>query len=67
VGSGDYRETLERCLAEFGWKEKRSLQGREIDRRYQATATPWYHSQAITALRVGLAELGRRPDAEHAH
>ena len=30
--SGDYRETLERCLAEFGWEEKRALQGR-ADRR----------------------------------
>jgi carbon-monoxide dehydrogenase large subunit len=32
--SGDYRETLERCLAEFGWEEKRRLQGRLIDGRY---------------------------------
>ena len=31
--SGDYRETLEHCLAEFRWEEKRSLQGREIDGR----------------------------------
>ena len=36
--SGDYRETLERCLAEFGWEEKRALQGREIDGRYHGVA-----------------------------
>jgi aerobic carbon-monoxide dehydrogenase large subunit len=28
--SGDYHETLERCLAEFGWDERHALQGREI-------------------------------------
>ncbi|HEV2100891.1 MAG TPA: molybdopterin cofactor-binding domain-containing protein, partial [Stellaceae bacterium] len=36
--SGDYRETLERCLAEFGWDEKRVLQGRRIDGRYHGIA-----------------------------
>ncbi|HXC12500.1 MAG TPA: xanthine dehydrogenase family protein molybdopterin-binding subunit, partial [Stellaceae bacterium] len=36
--SGGYRETLERCVAEFGWKEKRVLQGREIDGRYHGVA-----------------------------
>jgi carbon-monoxide dehydrogenase large subunit len=36
--SGDYREPLERCLAEFGWEEKRALQGREIDGHYHGVA-----------------------------
>jgi aerobic carbon-monoxide dehydrogenase large subunit len=36
--SGDYREALERCLAEFGWEEKRALQGRQIDGRYHGIA-----------------------------
>ena len=36
--SGDYRETLEHCLAEFGWAEKRALQGRQIDGRYHGVA-----------------------------
>ena len=36
--SGDYREALDRCLAEFGWEEKRALQGREIDGRYHGVA-----------------------------
>ncbi len=36
--SGDYDETLDRCLAEFGWGEKRALQGRQIDGRYHGIA-----------------------------
>ena len=36
--SGNYREALVRCLAEFGWEEKRALQGREIDGRYHGIA-----------------------------
>ena len=36
--SGNYREALDRCLAEFGWEEKRALQGREIDGRYHGVA-----------------------------
>jgi len=36
--SGDYAHALERCLAEFGWEEKRKLQGRLIDGRYHGVA-----------------------------
>src|SRR6266403_1481504 len=36
--SGDYGEALERCLAEFGWEEKRKVQGRRIDGRYHGIA-----------------------------
>src|SRR5215469_4401639 len=36
--SGDYAHTLERCLAEFGWEEKRKAQGRLIDGRYHGVA-----------------------------
>ena len=36
--SGDYGEALERCLVEFGWAEKRELQGRLIDGRYHGIA-----------------------------
>jgi carbon-monoxide dehydrogenase large subunit len=36
--SGDYSEPLDRCLAEFGWNEKRELQGRLIDGRYHGIA-----------------------------
>jgi carbon-monoxide dehydrogenase large subunit len=32
--SGDYRITLDRCLAEIGWQEKARLQGQLIDGRY---------------------------------
>ena len=36
--SGDYGKALERCLAEFGWEEKRALQGRLIEGRYHGLA-----------------------------
>jgi aerobic carbon-monoxide dehydrogenase large subunit len=36
--SGDYAHVLDRCLAEFGWEEKRKLQGRLIDGRYHGVA-----------------------------
>ena len=32
--SGDYRLTLDRCLAEIGWAEKAKLQGELVDGRY---------------------------------
>jgi aerobic carbon-monoxide dehydrogenase large subunit len=32
--SGDYRVTLERCLEEFGWEEKKALAGTLRDGRY---------------------------------
>ncbi len=32
--SGDYRETFDRCLEDFDWAKKASLQGRKIDGRY---------------------------------
>ncbi len=34
LDSGDYRITLDRCLAEIKWQEKSGLQGRLIDGRY---------------------------------
>ncbi len=40
--SGDYRITLERCLAEIGWAAKASLQGRPIDGRYHGLAIGCY-------------------------
>ncbi len=39
LDSGDYRMTLDRCLAEFAWSEKAELQGRLIE--------GWYHGIAI--------------------
>jgi carbon-monoxide dehydrogenase large subunit len=36
--SGNYEETLDRCLAEFGWEEKRASQGRLIHGRYHGIA-----------------------------
>ncbi len=34
LDSGDYRITLDRCLAEIGWAEKSGLQGKMIDGRF---------------------------------
>ena len=36
--SGDYAEPFDRCLSEFGWEQKRELQGRLIDGRYHGIA-----------------------------
>jgi carbon-monoxide dehydrogenase large subunit len=38
LDSGDYRITLERCLAEIGWAEKIALQGRLVEGRYRGLA-----------------------------
>ena len=40
--SGDYQQTLDRCLAEFGWAEKAKLQGKLIDGRYHGIAVGCY-------------------------
>jgi carbon-monoxide dehydrogenase large subunit len=36
--SGDYAHVLDCCLAEFGWAEKRQLNGKLIDGRYHGVA-----------------------------
>jgi aerobic carbon-monoxide dehydrogenase large subunit len=38
VDSGDYRVSLDRCLAEFGWAEKSKLAGKLIDGRHHGLA-----------------------------
>jgi carbon-monoxide dehydrogenase large subunit len=38
LDSGDYQVTLERCLVEFGWAEKKKLKGKPIDGRYHGLA-----------------------------
>jgi aerobic carbon-monoxide dehydrogenase large subunit len=40
--SGDYRITLERCLAEIDWAGKAPLQGKAIDGRYHGLAIGCY-------------------------
>jgi carbon-monoxide dehydrogenase large subunit len=40
--SGDYRMTLDRCLAEIDWAAKVALQGKLIDGRYRGTAIGCY-------------------------
>lgn len=36
--TGDYRATFERALAEIGWADKKSLQGRMVDGRFHGLA-----------------------------
>jgi carbon-monoxide dehydrogenase large subunit len=38
LDSGDYQITLDRCLKEFGWNEKRALQGKLVDGMYHGIA-----------------------------
>jgi carbon-monoxide dehydrogenase large subunit len=38
LDSGNYQQTLDRCLKEFGWAEKAKLQGQLIDGRYHGIA-----------------------------
>src|SRR6185503_10340956 len=40
--TGDYQQTLDRCLTDFGWTEKQKLQGRLIDGRYHGIAVGCY-------------------------
>ncbi|MET0925472.1 MAG: xanthine dehydrogenase family protein molybdopterin-binding subunit [Xanthobacteraceae bacterium] len=40
--SGDYRMTLDRCLAEIDWTAKAAMQGKLIDGRYRGTAVGCY-------------------------
>jgi carbon-monoxide dehydrogenase large subunit len=40
--SGDYSATLDRCLAEIGWKEKQALNGRLVDGRYHGLGIGCY-------------------------
>ena len=40
--TGDYRQTLDRCLSDFGWAEKSKLQGKLIDGRRHGIAVGCY-------------------------
>jgi len=40
--TGDYQQTLDRCLKDFGWTEKQKLQGRLIDGRRHGIAVGCY-------------------------
>ncbi|MCC6890439.1 MAG: xanthine dehydrogenase family protein molybdopterin-binding subunit [Hyphomicrobiales bacterium] len=40
--TGNYRSTLDRCLAEFGWSAKAALQGRLVNGRYHGVAVGCY-------------------------
>jgi aerobic carbon-monoxide dehydrogenase large subunit len=53
--SGDYAHALDRCLVEFGWEEKRRLNGRLIDGRYHGVAVACF----IEGGGAGPKELAR--------
>jgi carbon-monoxide dehydrogenase large subunit len=40
--TGDYRQTLDRCLHDFGWTEKEKLQGKLVDGRRHGIAVGCY-------------------------
>jgi carbon-monoxide dehydrogenase large subunit len=40
--SGDYRMTLDRCLAEIDWTAKAAMQGKLVEGRYRGTAVGCY-------------------------
>jgi aerobic carbon-monoxide dehydrogenase large subunit len=51
LDNGDYPTLMERCLAEFGWNEKRKLQGRLIDGRYHGIAVAGFVEGGSGGLR----------------
>src|SRR5258708_6442826 len=59
--SGDYQRTLDRCLAEFGWGEKASVQGRLIDGRYHGLAIGCYIEGGASGPKEN-ARLALEPD-----
>jgi carbon-monoxide dehydrogenase large subunit len=51
--SGDYHETLDRCLAEFDWAGKSALNGKLVDGRYQGIAVGCYVEGGASGPREG--------------
>ena len=75
LDSGDYRITLDRCLEEFGWREKLALNGRLIDGFWHGIAASCFveggaagpketarlisHGDGRIELRLGSAAVGQ--------
>jgi carbon-monoxide dehydrogenase large subunit len=75
LDSGDYCAALERCLAEFGWAEKKRLNGKLIDGRYHGCAVTCFieggaagprenarielHPDGTASVFVGSANVGQ--------
>jgi carbon-monoxide dehydrogenase large subunit len=59
--SGDYRATLERCVAEIGWSEKAKLNGRQIDGRHHGLGIGCYIEGGASGPREN-ARLAIEPD-----
>ena len=51
--SGDYRATLDRCIAEIGWQQKKTLQGKLVDGRYHGLAVGCYLEGGASGPREG--------------
>ena len=62
MDSGDYRITLERCLAEIRWPEKAHLQGQLIDGRYHGLGIGCFVEGGASGPREN-ARLDVEPDA----
>jgi carbon-monoxide dehydrogenase large subunit len=60
--SGNYRSTLERCLAEFKWAEKERLNGKLVDGRYHGLGIGCYIEGGASGPREG-ARLVLNSDA----
>ena len=75
LDSGDYRLTLEHCLAEIGWEGKQGLRGRLIEGRYHGVAVGCFieggaagprenarmllHANGVIDVFVGSANVGQ--------
>jgi carbon-monoxide dehydrogenase large subunit len=59
--SGDYGETLDRCLAEFDWAEKQGLNGKQIGGRYHGIGVGCYFEGGASGPREN-ARLVLEPD-----
>jgi carbon-monoxide dehydrogenase large subunit len=75
LDSGDYAAALDRCLAEFGWAEKKKNNGKLIDGRYHGVAVSCFieggaagprenarielHADGSATVSVGSANVGQ--------
>ncbi|HYX64911.1 MAG TPA: molybdopterin cofactor-binding domain-containing protein, partial [Burkholderiales bacterium] len=75
LDSGDYAAALDRCLAEFDWKEKSQLNGKCLDGRYHGVAVSCFieggaagprenarielHDDGTASVYVGSANVGQ--------
>jgi carbon-monoxide dehydrogenase large subunit len=61
LDSGNYQLALDRCLREFGWDQKRSLQGKFLEGRYHGIAVGCYIEGGAAGPKEN-ARLALEPD-----